>query len=192
MPAGSKVRFAHNAPHRHRPGLPAIRNLPIQVMPRPRHPGSNGLVSLAPIEQPVVASPTRARAITRRQALTTAVVTGVGVGVVRLLSGSMQQIASPRTGTTTDWISPLGSESARVMQLLRRTSFGYTQAQLDASLSDGFNKTVDRLIETKPMEPPVLAVATTPRGRFPINHLQQWWIDHMLPPPPPFAERLTP
>ncbi len=160
-------------------------------MPRPRHPGSNGLVSLAPIEQPVVASPSRNRGITRRQALATAVVTGVGVGVVRLLGGSMQQIASPRTGTTTDWISPLGSESARVMQLLRRTSFGYTQAQLDASLSDGFNKTVDRLIETKPTEPPVLAAANTPGGRFPINQLQQWWIDHMLTTPTPFAERMT-
>src|SRR5260370_16319046 len=133
MPAGSKVRFAHNAPHRHRPGLPAIRNLPIQVMPRPRRPGSNGLVSLAPIEQPVVASPSRARGITRRQALTTAVVTGVGVGVVRLLSGSMQQIASPPTGTTTDWISPLGPEPPRVIHLLRRTTFASPQPHLQPS-----------------------------------------------------------
>src|SRR5260370_39070884 len=191
MPAGSKVRFAHNAPHRHRPGLPALGNFTIQVMPRPRHPGSNGLVSLAPIEQPVVASPSRNRNITRRQALAAAVVTGVGVGVVRLLGGSMQQIASPRAGTTTDWISPLGSESARVMQLLRRTSFGYTQAQLDASLSDGFNKTVDRLIETKPMEPPALAVANTPVGRFPINQLQRRWVAPLLTTPAPFAERMT-
>ena len=149
------------------------------------------LVSLAPIEQQVTVPPTRNRGITRRQALAAAVVTGVGVGVVRLLGGSMQQIGSPRTATTTDWISPLGSESARVMQLLRRTSFGYTQAQLDAALSDGFNKTVDRLIETKPAEPPTLAAANTPGGRFPIQQLQQWWIDHMLTTPTPFAERMT-
>ena len=54
----------------------------------------------------------------------------------------MQHIAAPKTGTTLDWISPLKSESARVMQLLRRTSFGYTPAHLEAALSDGFNKTV--------------------------------------------------
>jgi uncharacterized protein (DUF1800 family) len=148
-------------------------------------------VNLAPIEQPISTSTTRTRGITRRQALAAAVATGVGVGVVRILGGSMQQIAAPRTGTTTDWISPLGSESARVMQLLRRTSFGYSQAQLDASLADGYNKTLDRLIETKPAEPPALAVANTPGGRFPIAQLQQWWIDQMVATPTPFAERMT-
>src|SRR5207302_4606211 len=125
------------------------------------------------------------------QALATAVATGVGVGVVRLLGGSMQQIAGPRTASATNWVSPLNSESARVMQLLRRTSFGYTSAQLEASLSDGFNKTLDRLIETKPAEPPALASANTPGGRFPVAQLQQWWIDHILTTPTPFAERMT-
>ena len=32
------------------------------------------------------------------------------------------------------------SESARVMQLLRRTTFGYTPAQLESALSDGFRQ----------------------------------------------------
>jgi len=133
----------------------------------------------------------KSRGITRRQALAAAVATGVGVGVVRLLGGSMQQIAAPRTASSSDWISPLNSESARVMQLLRRTTFGYTQAQLESSLSDGFSKTVDRLIESKPAEPAALASAYTPGGRFPIPQLQQWWIDHMLTTPTPFAERMT-
>src|SRR5437870_11430270 len=96
----------------------------------------------------VVSTPARTRGITRRQALAAAVATGVGVGVVRLLGGSMQQIATPRRATTTDWISPLKSESARITQLLRRTSFGYTAAHLEAAMSDGFSKTVDRMIET--------------------------------------------
>ena len=117
--------------------------------------------------------------------------TGVGVGVVRLLGGSMQQIASPHTASSTDWISPLSSESARVMHLLRRTTMGYTQSQLEAALGDGFNKTVDRLIETRPVEPPELAAAGTPGGRFPVAELQQWWINNMLATSTPFAERMT-
>jgi uncharacterized protein (DUF1800 family) len=148
-------------------------------------------VSLAPAEEHISIPVSRSRGITRRQALAAAVATGVGVGVVRLLGGSMQQIATPHAATSTDWISPLGTESARVMQLLRRTSFGYTQPQLEAALSDGFNRTVDRLLETKPAEPPALAAASTPGGRFNINLLQQWWIDHMLATPTPFAERMT-
>ena len=148
-------------------------------------------MSLAPTHDQADSAAAKTRGITRRQALGAAVATGVGVGVVRLLGGSMQHIAAPRTGTTTDWISPLKTESARVMHLLRRTSFGHTPAQLDAALSDGFNKTIDRLIETAPAEPPTLAAANTPGGRFPIAQLQQWWIDHMFSTSTPFAERMT-
>ena len=103
----------------------------------------------------------------------------------------MQNLASSHHSTGTDWVSPLTSESARVMHLLRRATFGYTPAQLEAALSAGFSKTVDSLIETKPVEPPVLAAATTPGGRFAIGTLQQWWVDHMLTTPTPFAERMT-
>jgi uncharacterized protein (DUF1800 family) len=149
-------------------------------------------VSLAPIEeQTTVPAASRPRGITRRQALAAAVATGLGVGVVRLIGGSMQQIASPHTSSSTDWISPLHTESAQVMHLLRRTSFGYTSTQLESALSDGYAKTVDRLIETSPAEPPALAAATTPGGRFAVGDLQAWWIGHMLTSPTPFAERMT-
>jgi uncharacterized protein (DUF1800 family) len=149
-------------------------------------------MSLAPAPDTITpaAVPAR-RGITRRQALAAAVATGVGVGAVRLLGGSMQSLAQPKAGSGTDWISPLSSESARVMQLLRRTSFGYTPAQLDSALSDGFSKTVDRLIETSPAEPAAFAAAATPGGRFAVAQLQQWWLDHMLATPTPFAERMT-
>src|SRR3989440_2366499 len=148
-------------------------------------------MSVAPAQDQVVTAPARTRGITRRQALAAAVATGVGVGVVRILGGSMQHIAAPRTGTTMDWISPLKSESAGVMQLLRRTSLGYTPTHLEAALSDGFSKTIDRLIEPPPAEPPVLAAANTPGGRFPVAQLQQWWIEHMFTTSTPFAERMT-
>jgi len=103
----------------------------------------------------------------------------------------MEKLASPAAMSTTDWVSPLGAESARVMQLMRRATLGYTAAQLDTALSDGYNKTVDRLIESKPVEPPSLAAASTPGGRFAVGQLQQWWIDHMLTTTTPFAERMT-
>src|ERR1700681_3669799 len=155
-------------------------------------PGLNWLMSLVPSQEKVASTsvPIR-RGITRRQALAAALATGVGVGAVRLLGGSMQSLAKPKTGTALDWVSPLGSESARVMQLLRRTSFGYTPAHLETALSDGFSKTVDRLIETTPPEPAPFAAAATPGGRFNISQLQQWWLDHMLTTPTPFAERMT-
>jgi uncharacterized protein (DUF1800 family) len=131
------------------------------------------------------------KGITRRQALAAAVATGVGVGAVRLLGGTMQNITRSSTASGTDWVSPLGRESTQVMQLLRRTTFGYSAAQLDAALSAGYGKTVDRLLETKPQEPPALAAAGTPGGRFAPQLLQQWWIDHMLTTATPFAERMT-
>ena len=149
-------------------------------------------MSLAPTaDKTDLPGPQPRRGITRRQALAAAVATGVGVGAVRLIGGSMQDLARPKAGSAMDWVSPLGSESARVMQVLRRTSFGYTPTQLESALSDGFSKTVDRLIETKPAEPPPLAVASTPGSRFAVAQLQQWWIDHMLSTPTPFAERMT-
>ena len=149
-------------------------------------------MSVAPSQEKVSTADLQVRrGITRRQALATALAAGVGVGAVRLLGGSMQNLAKPKTGSATDWISPLGSESARVMHLLRRTSFGATAAQLESALADGFNRTVDRLIETKPVEPPQLAAASSPGGRFAVAQLQQWWIDHMLSTATPFAERMT-
>ena len=104
--------------------------------------------------------------LTRRQALVAAVAAGLGVGAVRLVTPTLTNIS---TGSGTDWASPLGSESARIMQLLRRATFGYTPAQLESALSAGFGKTVDRLIETKPAEPPALVAATTPGGRFAVT-----------------------
>src|SRR6202162_6267552 len=149
-------------------------------------------MSLAPSSDKIDSTGVQVRrGITRRQALAAALATGVGVGAVRLLVGSIQPLAKPKAASGMDWVSPLGSEAARVMQLLRRTSFGYTPAQLEAALSDGFTKTVDRLVETRPVEPPTLSAAGAPGGRFAVGQLQQWWLDHMLSTTTPFAERMT-
>src|SRR5712664_3304090 len=158
---------------------------------RPRREGLNWAMALRAPEPVADASPPVRKGITRRQALAAAVATGVGVGAVRLLGGTIQNLSHSGAASGTDWVSPLGREAAQVMQLLRRTSFGYTQSQLNAALSDGYNKTVDRLLETKPVEPPALAAASTPGGRFGVVELQQWWIDHMLTTTTPFAERMT-
>src|SRR5438477_8062243 len=155
-------------------------------------------MALAPIpagiDPPPVPDPPRRR-ITRRQVLAAAVATGVGVGTVRLLDGALQNLSHTTTtagaSSGSDWVSPLESESARVMQLLRRATLGYTPAQLESALSDGFSRTVDRLVETPPAEPPALAAASSPGGRFAVSRLQQWWVDHMLATPTPFAERMT-
>ncbi len=144
----------------------------------------------APEPTTETAAPSR-KGFTRRQALAAAVATGVSVGAVRLLGGTIQNITRSSKAAGTDWVSPLSHESAQVAQLLRRTTFGYTQAQLDAAQSDGYAKTVDRLLETKPQEPPTLAAAATPGGRFAPQQLQQWWVDHMLTTSTPFAERMT-
>ena len=133
--------------------------------------------------------------MTRRQALAAAVAAGVGVGAVRLLGPALQNLthapASASAAAGNDWVSPLGYESARMMQLLRRATFGYTPARLESALSAGFNRTVDALLETPPAEPPALDAASTPGGRFPVAQLQLWWVDHILSTPTPFAERMT-
>src|SRR5256885_4184191 len=76
-------------------------------------------------------------------------------------------INAPRLADGLDWISPLSSETARVTHLLRRATFGYTEAELDRALSDGYARTVDRLIETPSAEPPAFAArpAATPTPR---------------------------
>src|SRR2546426_10183325 len=103
----------------------------------------------------------------------------------------MQNITRSKTSSGIDWVSPLSRDAPKCMTLWRPRGLGYTPAQLEAALSDEYGKTFDRLLETKPVEPPVLAAASTPGGRFGVAELQQWWIDHMLTTTTPFAERMT-
>src|SRR5687767_5067891 len=72
-------------------------------------------------------------------------------------------IAAPKLAGDVDWISPLVKDSAKVTHLLRRATFGATEAELDRALSEGFARTVDRLIESAFVEPPVFPAPAAPR-----------------------------
>jgi uncharacterized protein (DUF1800 family) len=143
--------------------------------------------------------PAKAPTITRRTVLAAAAAGGAGVAAVRLLGPSaLARGQVPITGGQAnalglDWVSPLDAEPAKVAHLLRRTSFGYTQAELDSAIRDGYARTVDRLVETKPAEPPPFPGGDTASQAQPlrIGDLQAWWLDWMLATPTPLAERLT-
>jgi uncharacterized protein (DUF1800 family) len=72
-------------------------------------------------------------------------------------------IAAPKLAGDVDWISPLAKDSAKVTHLLRRATFGATDAEIDRALSEGFARTVDRLIDTPFVEPPVFPAPAAPR-----------------------------
>jgi uncharacterized protein (DUF1800 family) len=143
--------------------------------------------------------PGRRRPLSRRAVLGVAVTGGAGVAGLRLWGGDPLSRLAPaisRPGALSgrgDWISPLGRESAKVAQLLRRATFGAGPAALDQALADGFSRTVDRLVETRYAPPPEFGVAADPNrfARLNIGQLRQWWLDHILSSPTPFAERMT-
>jgi uncharacterized protein (DUF1800 family) len=144
---------------------------------------------------PTLGAPRRAvRGVSRRAVLAAAIAGGAGVAAVRLLglNGTAPALGQRVSGGT-DWISPLGNENARVMQLLRRATFGAGPADLERALSDGYQKTVDRLLSSPAAKPPVLPGADSASRGAPIKvaQLQKWWLDHMLSTPTPFAERMT-
>ena len=72
-------------------------------------------------------------------------------------------IAAPKLAGDIDWVSPLAKESARITHLLRRATFGATEAELDRAFSEGFARTIDRLIESPFVEPPVFPAPAAPR-----------------------------
>ncbi len=138
-------------------------------------------------------SPPRPRArIDRRRALAGALLGGLGLAALHgALAAGLLDRTPRRTGQ--DWASPLSDEKARVMHLLRRATFGASPEEFERAASDGFRRTVDRLLEEPPAPPPDLWSADDPdRGsRLQLARLQLWWVQHMLATPTPFAERMT-
>ena len=148
----------------------------------------------------VHAAPAAKPVLTRRTVLAAAAAAGAGVAATRLLALANEPTFErvPITGTLgnqtgLDWVAPLGNEAARVSHLLRRFTFGASAEELEKAQSEGYARTVDRLLDTKLAEPPVLAGADEASQEKPLNPgmLQQWWIDWMLASPTPFAERMT-
>ena len=151
------------------------------------------------VADPNDAMPAPKPVLTRRTVLAAAAAAGAGVAATRLLALANEpgQGRVPITGTLAnptglDWVAPLGNEAARVAHLLRRFTFGASADELERAQSDGYARTVDRLLETPLAEPPALAGAEEASQEKPLNPgaLQQWWIDWMLTSPTPFAERL--
>jgi uncharacterized protein (DUF1800 family) len=144
--------------------------------------------------------PQQKTVLTRRTVLAAAAAAGAGVAAARLLALANEPTFErvPLTGTLSnqtglDWVAPLASDAARVSHLLRRFTFGATAEELEKAQSDGYARTVDRLLETKIAEPPVIAGADEASQDNPLSPgaLQQWWIDWMLSSPTPFGERMT-
>ena len=150
------------------------------------------------IDEPSGASEKKARSrVSRRTVLGGAAAGGAAIASLRVLVyprvEQLLQSTRAATGGRSDWISPLGSEKARVAHLLRRTTFGATLDDFEKAASDGFSKTVDRLLETRPEPPPALDSTNdfVHDRRLNVGMLQQWWLDHMLSTSTPFAERMT-
>ena len=148
-----------------------------------------------PVDEPPAAK--KSRAVSRRRVLGAAVAGGAGIGALRaFVYPQVEQLLHSTQATIrgrSDWISPLGSTTARVAHLLRRTTFGATLEELEKAASDGYSKTVDRLLETRPAAPPPLGANDDIRmdRRLNLGNLQLWWVDHLLSTATPFAERMT-
>jgi uncharacterized protein (DUF1800 family) len=136
------------------------------------------------------------RGLRRRQLLVGAGATAGGLAITKALGlydlRAPGQTQSP-TAAGIDWISPLDKPEAQVAHLLRRATFGATPVEYEQSIKDGFKRTVDRLVETKPAEPPALAGADEATQDKPIKpqELIGWWLDWMIRTPTPFTERMT-
>lgn len=145
--------------------------------------------------------------ISRRTVLSAAAAGGVGVAAARLaglrrvveVEPEQNDAAVVKARRGLDWVSPLGvpkaarSQEVRVAHLLRRTTFGASAAELEQAVSDGFDRTVDRMLDTPPQAPPPLpeAEAATNSASLPLDRFQLWWLDHMLATSTPFAEKMT-
>jgi uncharacterized protein (DUF1800 family) len=148
-----------------------------------------------PMDQPSEAANEGRLPISRRTVLGAAVAGGAGLAALRIVVyPRVEELVrgGALTGGRGDWISPLASEKARVAHLLRRTTFGAGLDDFERAASDGYARTVDRLLETRPAPPPDLGGDDAARDRrLNAGALQQWWVDHMLSTPTPFAERMT-
>jgi len=152
------------------------------------------------MNEPAAKPVTKKRGLRRRHVLVGVGAAAGGLAITKALGlynlpgqPSLPGQSQSPTAAGIDWISPLDKPEAQVAHLLRRATFGATPADYQQSIKDGFKNTVDRLVETKAAEPPVLAGADDATQDKPIKpqDLIGWWLDWMLRTPTPFAERMT-
>jgi len=133
----------------------------------------------------------------RREVLFASLILGAGVGGASLATKAASthagSLAERKVGTAAAWPTPADAERARIAQLLRRTTFGFTPAELESASKDGFERTVELLIESPITEPADLIRPDDPtRGaQLGAEELQRWWLEHMLTSKARFAERMT-
>jgi uncharacterized protein (DUF1800 family) len=77
--------------------------------------------------------------------------------------------------------------------MLRRFAFGGTEALHQQTIQQGYQRTVQQLLDQPAAQPPPLpgGEALAANVDIDIGQLQQWWITHMLTTPTPFHERVT-
>src|SRR5437773_954893 len=81
-----------------------------------------------------------------------------------------------------------------IAHLYRRAAFGPSPADTDRARSDGFEKTLDRLMKGEPDAPTLLDLELlTDTGRYFKDPLQLrvWWLSAMLESGHPLREKLT-
>jgi uncharacterized protein (DUF1800 family) len=94
---------------------------------------------------------------------------------------------------------PLDSERARVAHLLRRASFGATEAELDEYAALGFAGALDRLLNPEQVDDSAadqqtasLALdASDPESRRKLEAAKFWWFNRMLTTRRPLQEKMT-
>jgi uncharacterized protein (DUF1800 family) len=142
------------------------------------------------------------RRVTRRLVIGGALAAGGAITAARLLaqarsgtapatSVAAHKAAAPVAPQAADWTSPLAAETARITQLVRRATFGAGPDELESAFQLGYQKLVDKLIETPPAEPPPVPGMGANGGGVDVGTLQKWWVDQMLSTPTPFGERMT-
>ena len=127
----------------------------------------------------------------RRAVLAAAGVAGAGsAGLGFLTASGWRPFQSVPTAAA--WPSALESPRGRLAHLLRRATFGVSQQALEQGLRDGFDRTVDRLLEQSAVPPALISPSDPASGStLGLGDLQRWWLHNMLSTRAPFAERMT-
>jgi uncharacterized protein (DUF1800 family) len=126
--------------------------------------------------------------LSRRQVLGIAAGGVVGAAGFRYLTlqlpGGSQQVASA-AGPAGAWASPLSSAGGLAAHLLRRATFGYTPAELDAAAAMSYRDLVDMVVNQ--------AAQPLPPVTDPTNYqaVVRAWYAHMATTPAQFPERMT-
>ena len=122
---------------------------------------------------------------TRRRLLAAA---GAGAGAVAIAPLlPLSRRATAASPPPTAWPSPLHSPRAAAAHLLRRTSFGYSSAALNAAAAVPYRDLVETILTQQP-ESPVFPDVDSQCDRWKAAPI---WIQHMATTAAPFPERMA-